>query len=401
MSNRDDDSGDFNLTVPDIQPPGRGPRRPPQDDFERTSFDLPRASREPERPAPPTPPAQGNYDLTAVNFNVPPGAYDDDDSAQSRPRPAPPPSYAPRPYPPQQQPQYPQQQLPPLSYQQPQYQQPAYPPPTQYPHQEYARQQYAQPQYPAQPQTAVQPAAPQAETRERRVPGWAWGLGGLLAVVLVALLAAALYFFWPFGSTFTLRVLNAPRGSRVYVDDVPTGVSQADGSITVQSLRADEQREVRVTHEGYADWRTMVKGQRGELRELRVKLTPLDQKPVADDVEADIESLGRARIYVNFDTGSDVINPDSRPTLNKLVAVLKKRPDWKLTVEGHTDSTASAAFNQQLSERRAVAVKNYLQANGIEASRLSTVGFGMSKPISDNNTELGRALNRRVELIRQ
>ena len=410
MSNRDDDDGrDFNLTVPDIQLPGRGAsaRRPPEDDFERTNYNLPPARREPGR-QPPTPPS--DYGLTSYNLHVPPGAYEDDEPVRGQ-RPAPPPASPPYPPPPSQ--PYPPQQYPQQPYARPPQQPYAQPP--QYPSQAYGQQPYApQPQYPPQPYAApppayapappaAQPASPQ-EGR-RRPPAWAWVGGALLGLVLVAAVAAALYFFWPFGSTFTLRVLNAPRGSRVYVDDVPTGVSQADGSITVQSLRADEQREVRVTHEGYADWRTTVKGQRGETRELRVKLTPVTQEPAKaaeSEITKDLEEMGRARVYgVNFDTGSDVIRDESKPTLDQIVAALKQRPEWKLVIEGHTDSTASAAFNQQLSERRAAAVKNYLQANGVDGARLSTVGFGASKPISDNNTPVGRALNRRVELIRQ
>jgi outer membrane protein OmpA-like peptidoglycan-associated protein len=72
-----------------------------------------------------------------------------------------------------------------------------------------------------------------------------------------------------------------------------------------------------------------------------------------------------------------------------------------LTIEGHTDSTATAAYNQELSQRRAAAVKSYLQAGGIDAARLSTVGHGASRPVSDNDTPVGRALNRRVEFIKK
>ena len=390
MSHRDaddDDRPDYGLTVPDLRAAAGRARQtpPPDDDMERTNFNLPSYPQRggPRPPAPEQPPPAGSFELTSVNFTLPPPDADEDDPVYGRPSSAPrqqqpytpPPAYAPQHYP--------------------------LPPPTQY----LPQQPYAQPQTGAPPPHAPQtaPAATQAGTNRRRLPPWAWGLGGLAALLLVACLGLALYFFWPFGSTFTLKVLNAPRGSQVYVDEVRTGVSQADGSINVQSLRAGAQREVRVAHEGYADWRTTVTGQPGEVRELRVKLTPLEPpKPAESEITKDLEEMGRARVYgINFDTGSDVIKPDSRPTLDKVVAALKQRPEWKLTIEGHTDSTASAAFNQQLSERRALAVKNYLQANGVEGARLSTVGYGASKPISDNNTDLGRQLNRRVELIRQ
>ena len=70
----------------------------------------------------------------------------------------------------------------------------------------------------------------------------------------------------------------------------------------------------------------------------------------------------------------------------------------KFTVEGHTDSTGSETLNQKLSESRAAAVKDYLVDNGIESSRLSSTGYGESKPIDTNKTSKGRANNRRVEI---
>ena len=116
----------------------------------------------------------------------------------------------------------------------------------------------------------------------------------------------------------------------------------------------------------------------------------------------DLEEFGRARVYgINFDTDSDVIKDESKPTLDKIVAVLKAKPDWKLTIEGHTDLTSTPEHNQQLSERRAVSVRNYLQVAGIDPSRLKTVGYGATKPVASNGTELGRAQNRRVELTKQ
>ena len=123
---------------------------------------------------------------------------------------------------------------------------------------------------------------------------------------------------------------------------------------------------------------------------------------VEQQVEKDLEEFGRARVYgINFDIDSDKIKDESKPTLDKIVAVLKAKPQWKLTIEGHTDSTATAEHNQALSERRAASVKAYLQAAGIDGARLQIVGFGATKPIASNDNELGRAQNRRVELVKQ
>lgn len=74
--------------------------------------------------------------------------------------------------------------------------------------------------------------------------------------------------------------------------------------------------------------------------------------------------------------------------------------EWKLTIEGHTDASGSAAHNQTLSEQRAAAVKAYLVGKGIDAARLNTAGFGASRPVAANASELGRAQNRRVELVK-
>ena len=123
---------------------------------------------------------------------------------------------------------------------------------------------------------------------------------------------------------------------------------------------------------------------------------------VENNLENTLEASGRAVIYgINFDFNSDKIKDESKPTLNKIVAVLKANSDWKMTVEGHTDNVGGESFNQTLSEKRAAAVKKYLTENGISEDRLNAVGFGMSKPIADNESDAGRAQNRRVELVKQ
>ena len=84
-----------------------------------------------------------------------------------------------------------------------------------------------------------------------------------------------------------------------------------------------------------------------------------------------------------------------------MAGLLNGQPDWKMKIEGHTDSTGTIAGNQTLSQQRAAAVVAWLVKDGIAASRLSAVGLGESKPIADNGTDDGRARNRRVELVRQ
>ena len=99
-----------------------------------------------------------------------------------------------------------------------------------------------------------------------------------------------------------------------------------------------------------------------------------------------------------FDVNSDVIRPGLNSELDRIAQVLNNYPQTNIRVEGHTDSTGSAAYNQTLSERRANSVRNALIQRGIAASRIPTVGYGASSPIADNSTEYGRQQNRRVEV---
>lgn len=115
----------------------------------------------------------------------------------------------------------------------------------------------------------------------------------------------------------------------------------------------------------------------------------------------DITETGRARIYgINFDTDSDVIKPESKAALDNIVKLAKEKGDWKFTIEGHTDLTATAAYNQSLSEKRATAVKAYLATAGVAPTRMAAQGLGATKPVADNGTAMGRAQNRRVELVK-
>jgi len=102
-----------------------------------------------------------------------------------------------------------------------------------------------------------------------------------------------------------------------------------------------------------------------------------------------------------FDVGSDHIRAESAPTLKSISDMLTAHADLKLMIEGHTDNVGSATSNQTLSERRAAAVKQYLVSMAhVDAARLSTKGYGASKPIAPNTTAEGRQENRRVELVK-
>lgn len=99
-----------------------------------------------------------------------------------------------------------------------------------------------------------------------------------------------------------------------------------------------------------------------------------------------------------FDFDSAMLKLESQDNLKKMADVLVGYPDTDIIIAGHTDSQGSENYNQKLSERRAVSVRNYLVDMGVDAVRLRTVGHGEMKPVSSNETEDGRRNNRRVEL---
>jgi outer membrane protein OmpA-like peptidoglycan-associated protein/tetratricopeptide (TPR) repeat protein len=102
---------------------------------------------------------------------------------------------------------------------------------------------------------------------------------------------------------------------------------------------------------------------------------------------------------IYFDFNSADILPSSQKVLDEFIVFLNDHPTMSISIEGHTDNVGSDAFNLILSENRAKAVYNYLIINGIDASRLQYKGFGKSSPIATNETEEGRAMNRRTEFV--
>lgn len=123
---------------------------------------------------------------------------------------------------------------------------------------------------------------------------------------------------------------------------------------------------------------------------------------VGGELKKKLSTQKRARLYgILFDLDSAVIRPESKPVLDEVLEMLRGEASWKLTIEGHTDATGSEAHNLTLSQKRADSVKAYLVKEGIDSGRLNTSGFGETKPVADNATELGRAQNRRVELVRE
>lgn len=221
-----------------------------------------------------------------------------------------------------------------------------------------------------------------------------------------------------------------------YVELGPSGRLDKDGvgKLAVQrreSMRViinDQPREVPViTAKGKLAW--TIRGQSVETDDTAVVLDDehfplfMDQHSIAENTASRIqfskitypsEGAGsleggllenkRVDVYgIYFDFNSDRIRKESEPVLNEIGAIMKKHPDWRLSIAGHTDSVGGDGdYNLELSRRRSEAVRVALTARfGIQADRLTSSGYGAAAPIETNDTPEGRARNRRVELVRQ
>jgi OOP family OmpA-OmpF porin len=123
----------------------------------------------------------------------------------------------------------------------------------------------------------------------------------------------------------------------------------------------------------------------------------------AEDWESQLETMCRVRLHsLHFDRDRATIRSESTPTLEKAAEVLKAKRAWRIEVQGHMDNIGAEgdAMRQLLSEARAKAVAAWLTAHGVPAARITTKGYGKLRPIADNDSDLGRARNRRIELVR-
>lgn len=119
---------------------------------------------------------------------------------------------------------------------------------------------------------------------------------------------------------------------------------------------------------------------------------------VAETKRTEQGIITKLKSDILFDTGKSDLKPAAKENISKLAAILKKYPENVITVKGYTDSQGSSALNKTLSEKRAMAVKDYLATGGVPESTLSTVGMGPENPVADNGSSDGRAKNRRVEI---
>jgi outer membrane protein OmpA-like peptidoglycan-associated protein len=137
------------------------------------------------------------------------------------------------------------------------------------------------------------------------------------------------------------------------------------------------------------------------LRGTWTRLSPTAGDPVAYPYAAELTHCGSLRTYeLVFASGSDQMSGTDWPILSTLAETLKQNSGMKIQIAGHTDSTGDAKANLALSDRRAATVKRILSEKyGADAARITTKGWGSEQAVADNNTDEGRAFNRRVEIV--
>jgi OmpA-OmpF porin, OOP family len=200
---------------------------------------------------------------------------------------------------------------------------------------------------------------------------------------------------------FTGQRANEPSGLAI-VRNYENAIRKVGGTI----LQSDPQRWVngKIVKDGQETWVQVEKGN-GAIWLRIVEKKAMEQYIVADAAAfgSDIRAMGHAAVYgINFDTGKSTIKPESAQSIGEIAKLLKADPSLKIYVVGHTDNVGDVDGNIKLSQDRAEAVLQALvRDQGIAAARLRAYGCGQFSPVASNDTEEGRAKNRRVELVKQ
>lgn len=174
------------------------------------------------------------------------------------------------------------------------------------------------------------------------------------------------------------------------------GSSNGEGGFTLAKVPAGL-AVIQASAPGYSSAQItvdVVGGEASEEVELRLKRSAAAKYSEKEVKEGDVVTLGK----IQFDLNSADLRPEGRAELDKVAAFLKKNPQAEILLSGHTSSEGSAALNRDLSFRRVLSCKNYLAGASIDPARITTAGHGPDLPVAPNDTEEGRALNRRVEM---
>jgi outer membrane protein OmpA-like peptidoglycan-associated protein len=276
------------------------------------------------------------------------------------------------------------------------------------------------------PPTPTEKAEQEKKEREAKggIPSWVWIGGGLLSMFFFALAVLAFVYFVILRDTnFEATVRLAPPGSRILVDDQQWGYTNDDGSIELTSLKPGR-RTIKILHPNFECKTQEVTGVAGEKPEpitarcspielradedcLNIGLGEVDKAERCHNAALDglakpptVEDLVRALniLIVNFDSNKFDVPKERFAALQKAAGFIKQLPpEIVLEIGGHTDTDGNAAANQTLSDNRAIKVKEKLVAFGVRQEALQTRGYGATKPKTDNNTERGKFINRRIE----
>lgn len=179
-------------------------------------------------------------------------------------------------------------------------------------------------------------------------------------------------------------------------------VEKAGGKVVYASETDWLRLTGRISGDGSETWVLVSAQKHGDGYELTVVAKEaMKQEVTAADMLRSLNTEGHIALHINFDTGKSSIKDESRPVIEQMYELLTTNPSLTVEIQGHTDSVGKPEANLKLSDDRAKAVMTALLEKGIDAARLTAVGFGDAQPVADNSTEEGRAKNRRVELVKK
>ena len=182
-------------------------------------------------------------------------------------------------------------------------------------------------------------------------------------------------------------------------------IKKIGGQLIYQYDDAGDNIILKVVKNGMEVWAYINASYNGSYSMHLIEKQAMNQDVVADanSMANSLKESGKVSVYgIYFDTGKSVLKPESKPTLQEIFKLLKTDPNLKLLVVGHTDNVGVFEANMKLSMERAVSVVNALVTEfSVNGSRLKACGDGPTSPVASNDKEEGRALNRRVELVKQ
>jgi OOP family OmpA-OmpF porin len=182
-------------------------------------------------------------------------------------------------------------------------------------------------------------------------------------------------------------------------------IKKIGGQLVYEWDDAGDNVVLKVAKNGVETWAHIYASGNGSYTISLIEKQAMNQDVVADanSLMSSIKETGKVAVYgIYFDTGKSTLKPESDPTLQEVAKMLKSNPDLKLYVVGHTDNVGVYESNMMLSVERALAVVNTLVSKySVNAARLRACGDGPTSPVATNDTEEGKALNRRVELVKK